>query len=77
MGFYFDDNGEYREFEFWENRVSCIKCGKTYRQVCEEQAPGFRSRDLDVCPYCGTENGSSISINYYNYKISDSEGKNE
>ena len=53
----------------YETTVTCSKCKKTYRQVCEDQEPGFRMRDEDICPYCGNVNGSSMSVEYTNYPL--------
>lgn len=49
--------------------VTCKSCGKQYRQEQEDQVPGFRMRDYDVCPYCKAENGSSMSVEFNNSKM--------
>jgi len=49
--------------------VSCDECGKLYNQVIEEQTPGCKSLDYDMCPYCNHCNGRSVSEEYYNTKI--------
>jgi hypothetical protein len=70
MGFY-NENGEYenRELETYQVEKICKACGKRYKQIQEEQISGFRDRSYDYCPYCGEENGSSMSWDYYNSKI--------
>lgn len=54
---------------YGSNIVKCSYCGKNYRQETESQISGFRDRDYDVCPYCGEDNGSSMEVEYHNYKI--------
>ncbi len=49
--------------------ITCSHCGKQYIQWTEEQVPGNRMKDEDVCPYCGGINGSSMSVEYHNRKI--------
>ncbi len=73
MGIYYNADGELQEFEEYEHTASCLNCNKKYRQVCEEQVPGFRTKSYDVCPYCGNENGQSLSVDFYNFKISSEE----
>ena len=73
MPMYYNENGDLQEYARWTQLAKCKKCGKPYRQECEEQVPGFRDRDYDICPYCGHENGSSMSYEYYNHKLSDEE----
>ena len=46
----------------------CKSCGKIYTQELEEQMPGFRQKDYDICPYCDFENGSSMAYEYTNKK---------
>lgn len=46
--------------------VTCKKCGLKYQQNTEEQVPGFREVDRDICPYCGHENGRSGDVEYFN-----------
>lgn len=67
----YDENGDYREFDYSEGIVKCGFCGKKYRQVIEEQIPGFRDKSYDICPYCNNISGSSSEEEYYNYKIKD------
>lgn len=49
--------------------VKCKHCGKKYKQVVEDQTPGFKDMEYDICPYCKKENGRSMSEEYSNYKI--------
>ena len=49
-----------------ERDCICSNCNRKYHQRVEEQVPGFRERDDDICPYCHTSNGSSMSYEYYN-----------
>ena len=56
MPMYYNENGDLQEYARWTQLAKCKKCGKPYRQECEEQVPGFRDRDYDICPYCGHEN---------------------
>ncbi len=51
--------------------VKCSFCGKKYMQETQDQTPGFRDMDYDVCPYCKKINGRSMSEEYFNFKISD------
>jgi uncharacterized Zn-finger protein len=52
-----------------DEQVTCPHCGKIYLQRTEEQVPGFRSVDEDICPYCGAENGRSMEVEFHNKKI--------
>ena len=49
----------------------CRSCGKPYYQETEDQVPGFRMMDEDICPYCGFENGRSMQHEHQNYKMSE------
>lgn len=49
-----------------KNRVVCKNCHKPYFQLLDQQIEGFRIKDYDICPYCGYENGSSMTYEYYN-----------
>ena len=73
MAMYFNENGKMQNYDEWSQIVVCKNCGKPYRQDCEEQVPGFRDRDYDICPYCKHENGSSMDEEYHNYALSDAE----
>ena len=55
--------------DYLEEKIVCKKCGKQYLQWEENQIPGFRSRDEDVCPYCGNINGTSMDVEFHNEKI--------
>ena len=70
---YYNENGNLQEYESWKNIVVCPNCKKPYRQRCEEQVPGFRDKDYDICPYCHEDNGSSMSVEYFNSPMSDEE----
>ena len=69
--FAYDENGDLREFEDYENIVVCNHCKKLYRQHIEEQIPGFRDIDDDICPYCHESNGRSGDVEFYNEPFSD------
>lgn len=69
MSIYYNENGQLQDFDTWEHLVSCKKCHRTYRQSCETQVPGFREMSEDICPYCGNENGHSMSVEYFNYPL--------
>lgn len=69
----YDENGNLSEFEEDQQKVVCGKCHKTYLQETEEQVPGFREVDDDVCPYCGHVNGSSGEVEYFNHKLNESD----
>lgn len=56
-------------FDSPKNITQCVHCKKEYKQTTEEQVPGFRSREYDICPYCNESNGSSMKEEYYNQKI--------
>lgn len=62
----YDENGKMREFQEYEHIVICKYCKKSYRQYVEEQVPGFREIDDDICPYCHEINGRSGEIEFYN-----------
>ena len=51
--------------------ITCPHCGKKYLQWTEDQTPGFRIKDEDICPYCGHENGSSMSVEFHNRRMED------
>ena len=56
-------------FEQELNVCICKKCNRKYRQMLEEQTPGFRIKDEDICPYCGFVNGTSMEYEFYNEKM--------
>ena len=60
-----------QELGIGKDIVKCGHCGKKYRQVTEDQTPGFRDESMDICPYCHKSNGSNMQEEYYNYKIED------
>lgn len=53
----------------WEQLRTCPCCGKTYKQICSEQAAGFREKDFDVCPYCNFTVRSSTKFEFNNYEL--------
>ena len=57
--------------EPFERKVMCKNCGKTYRQIVEDQAAGFRMLSEDECPYCGNISKKSMSQEYTNFKLED------
>ena len=69
MARYYDENGNLRNFDVSERKRKCPNCKKIYLQRLEEQVPGFRDRDYDICPYCGSENDTSMSYEYHNSKL--------
>ena len=73
MAIYNNADGKLQNFEEWSQVVTCKKCGKPYYQDCEEQVPGFRDMDYDICPYCGNENGRSMSEEYSNSAMNEKE----
>ena len=73
MSLYYNSDGELEYFEETTRLVLCPNCGKPYRQDEEEQVAGFRDKDYDICPYCQHENGSSMSVEYTNYPLSEDE----
>lgn len=62
----YDENNLLCEYEESTYIVACSNCHKLYNQSISEQIPGFRERESDICPYCGCENGSSMSYDYSN-----------
>lgn len=71
----YNEKNRLKEFEDVCNLQACTHCRKIYRQVINGQIPGFREREHDICPYCGTDNGSSMSYEFSNSKISEEELK--
>ena len=67
----YNENGVLQEYEESTGVVECSHCHKKYIQTTEEQVPGFRDRDDDICPYCGESNGSSMDVEYRNRKLED------
>lgn len=49
--------------------VTCKFCKKKYKQITQDQTPGFRDMEFDICPYCKEVNGKSMSEEYYNSKM--------
>ncbi len=69
----YDENGIMIEFYEQEGIVKCSHCNRLYKQRTEEQIPGFREVDDDICPYCNKSNGRSGDIEFYNYPLTDVE----
>lgn len=65
----YNENGDLSGFTVEYGIKLCSKCHRKYKQRTEEQVPGFRDRDYDICPYCGSENGTSMQVEFYNSKI--------
>lgn len=65
----YDENDVLCEYEESSLIAVCSSCHKLYRRIVGEQIPGFREREYDNCPYCGNENGSSMSYDYSNSKL--------
>lgn len=69
----YDENGILREFGEYENIVVCGHCKKMYYQRTEEQVPGFRDVDDDICPYCKESNGRSGDVEFFNRSLTQEE----
>lgn len=69
----YDENGNMREFCEREGIVKCLYCNRLYKQRTEEQIPGFREVDDDICPYCNKSNGRSGDVEFYNYPLASEE----
>ena len=61
--------GDRMTADSYERTVSCAKCSKTYRQIVDDQASGFRMLSEDTCPYCGWINHKSMQAEYTNFKL--------
>jgi len=62
----YNENGKLEEFENVSNVKVCTHCRNLYRQMIDEQIPGFREREDDTCPYCGESNDSSMRYDFHN-----------
>ena len=69
MGVYYNGDGDLEYFRESSNIVTCPKCNKKYKQFTEDQVPGFRDKSEDICPYCRNVNGTSMDVEYSNYKL--------
>lgn len=69
----YDENGVLREFGEYDNIVVCKHCKKMYHQHTEEQVPGFRDIDDDICPYCKESNGRSGDVEFFNRALTQEE----
>lgn len=65
----YNTKNELKEYVEAEDVTVCNNCHRLYRQVLVKQTTGMRERDYDYCPYCGSENESSMSYEYCNSKI--------
>lgn len=54
----------------WD-RVNCPKCNNVYECIEEEQVPGCRSMDYEVCPYCGEVIQSSMEYEFTTRKLTE------
>lgn len=71
----YSENNILTEYEEVESLVVCQNCHKIYRRFVNEQILGFREREYDTCPLCGNENGSSMSYEYHNSMLTETEMK--
>ena len=69
----YDERYRLKEFEEKQGLEVCDSCHRIYRQMVCEQVPGFREKESDSCPYCGYDNGSSMSYEYYNSMLTQEE----
>ena len=69
----YDENGKLCEFEGNTSVSVFNKCHRLYRSFKSEQIPGFREREYDFCPYCGYENDSSMTYEYSNSILNNTE----
>lgn len=69
----YDERYRLKEFEEKQGLEVCDSCHRIYRQMVCEQVPGFREKESDCCPYCGYDNGSSMSYEYYNSMLTQEE----
>lgn len=69
----YDEKNKLSEFEDDYSLGICESCHRIYRRTVNEQSPGFREREYDVCPYCENNNGSSMSHEYFNSILSEAE----
>lgn len=72
----YNENNKLTEYEEAHSLAVCESCHKVYRRTVNEQIPGFREREYDICPYCGNDNGSSMNYEYYNSMLTEEELKN-
>lgn len=54
----------------WD-RACCPKCKEAYECREEEQEPGCRSKDYEICPYCGEVIQSSMEYEFTTRKLTD------
>lgn len=72
----YNENNKLTEYEEAHSLAVCESCHKVYRRTVNEQIPGCREREYDICPYCGNDNGSSMNYEYYNSMLTEEELKN-
>lgn len=60
--------GDRMQGEAYEHMVTCMVCKNTYKQVIEDQVPGFKMMSEDACPYCGNIAHRSMERDYINSK---------
>jgi len=73
MSLQYNENGDLQYFTEIRDLVVCPNCNKPYHQFREEQVPGFRDMDYDICPYCHHENNHSMTWEFSNYPLSEDE----
>ena len=71
MALKFNEDGKLQDFPEGTRVIVCQACGRKYRQDYEDQAPGFRDKCDDICPYCQACNGYSMSEEFTNSKLTD------
>lgn len=69
----YDENGVLKEFGEYDDIVIWKHCKKMYYQHTEEQVPGFRGVDDDICPYCNESNGRSGDVEFFNRALTQEE----
>lgn len=69
MAIQYNADGKLKNFEEGIRMVTCPNCDGEYRQVFEEQVPGFRSLSYDTCPYCNFTLKTSMDEEFFNYPI--------
>ncbi len=65
----YNENGNLANFSVNYGIVECPQCQRKYKQRTEEQVPGFRDKDYDRCPYCGSINKTSMEVEFFNSKL--------
>lgn len=65
----YDEKNRIDEFREKPGLKVCNRCHRIYRSITEEQVPGFREKEDDVCPYCGRVNWQSMSYDFFNSQL--------